>query len=84
MTSEQWIALVGASLSLALAVGPWMFKVHAKLAVIASKCADLCEQLETAAVDQRQLWETTHQHRSRLDTHEVQLVHLEQRLRDAQ
>ncbi len=82
MTSEHWVALVGSIVSLVLAVGPWMFKVHAKLAVIASQFATLCEKLETADAEQRQLWETAARHRSRLDTHDVQIEHLAERLRE--
>ena len=46
MTFPEWSLLVGSVLSIGLAVGPWMFKVHAKLAVIASKIVDLCEKLD--------------------------------------
>jgi len=81
MTPEQWAALVGAIVSLALGVGPWMFKVHAKLAVIVSKCADLCEKMEALSVEQRRLWETCSRHQSRLDTHEVQLAHFAEEMR---
>lgn len=83
MTSEEWVALTGVVVSLSLTVGSWMFKVHAKLAVIARECAALCEKFETAATDQRQLWETAARHRSRLDTHDVQIVHLAEQLRDS-
>ncbi len=46
MTIEAWSLLVCSLMSFELAIGPWMFKVHAKLAVIASKIVDLCEKLE--------------------------------------
>ena len=83
MTSEQWVALASVVVSLSITVGSWMFKVHAKLAVIASQFATLCEKLETADAEQRQLWEMAARHRSRLDTHDVQIEHLADRLREA-
>ena len=81
MDIAEWSLIVGVVMSLALAVGPWMFKVHAKLAVIASKLADLCEAVEQEHSDHSQLWRATGKHTSRLDTHDVQLAHIAERLR---
>lgn len=81
MAFAEWSLLVGSLLSIGLALGPWMFKVHAKLAVIASKVVDLCEKLEAANDEHRRLWEVCSRHESRLDTHDVQLSHIAERLR---
>jgi len=81
MSFSEWSLLAGSALSLALALGPWMVKVHAKLAVIASKIVDLCDQLEQTNNDHRRLWDLTSRHQSRLDTHDVQLSHIAERLR---
>ncbi len=81
MSFPEWSFLAAAALSLALSAGPWMFKVHAKLAVIASKIVDLCEKLDRAEDDHRRLWEVAHRHQSRLDTHDVQLSHIAERMR---
>jgi len=81
MSFEEWSIIVGGVLSIGLSVGPWMFMVHAKLAVIATKIVDLCEKLEDTRDEHRRLWETTSRHQSRLDTHEVQLSHIADRLR---
>jgi hypothetical protein len=81
MDVAEWSLIVGVLMSIALAVGPWMFKVHAKLAVIAAKLADLCESVEREHSDHTQLWRTTNRHTSRLDTHDVQLAHIAERLR---
>lgn len=78
MISDELVALLCAILSAALAIGPWMFKVHAKLAVIASKSSDLCEKLERAADESRRLWEVCNRHRTRLESHEVQLAHIDE------
>ena len=78
MISNELAAVLGAILSAALAIGPWMFKVHAKLAVIASKSSDLCEKLEHAADESRRLWEVCNRHQSRIEAHEVQLAHIDE------
>src|SRR5262249_11415757 len=80
MSLPEWSLLVSATLSLAMAIGPWTFKVHGKLAVIASKMVDVCEKLEDLAAEHRQLWEVANRHASRLDTHDVQLAHIAKRL----
>lgn len=84
MTLPEWSLLVGSLLSIVLAVAPWMFKVHAKLAVIASKLVDLCETLGDVTDEHRRLWEIAARHESRLDTHDVQLSHIAERLRDGE
>jgi len=81
MTFPEWSFFVGAALSVMLTAGPWMFKVHAKLAVIASKIVDLCEKLDRTQDEHRRLWEVSSRHESRLDTHDVQLSHIAERLR---
>jgi hypothetical protein len=81
MTFPEVTLLVGVLIPLALAMGPWMFKVHAKLAVIASKIVDLCDRIEQAADDHQKLWQVCSKHESRLDTHDVQLSHIAERLR---
>jgi hypothetical protein len=79
---DGWTLLVGSLVSLGLAVGPWMFKVHAKLAVIASKIVDLCDKMDRTSEEHRRLWAVCARHESRLDTHEVKLSHIAERLRD--
>jgi hypothetical protein len=81
MAFIEWSFILGAALSVALAAGPWMFKVHAKLAVIASKVVDLCDKLDRTQDEHRRLWEVCSRHESRLDTHDVQLSHIAERLR---
>jgi hypothetical protein len=82
MSFPEWSLIAASLLSIGLAVGPWMFKVHAKLAVIASKIVDLCEKMERRGEDHRRLWEIASRHESRLDTHDVQLSHIAERLRE--
>jgi hypothetical protein len=82
MSFPEWSFMAGSLLAIGLAVGPWMFKVHAKLAVIASKIDDLCEKMDRAQEEHGKLWETSSRHESRLDTHDVQFSHIAQRLEE--
>ncbi|MGA2031684.1 MAG: hypothetical protein ABSG68_05470 [Thermoguttaceae bacterium] len=82
MTSQEWGILIGGVMSAVLALGPWMFMVHAKLAVIASRIVDLGEKMEKAAEANRELWKLYAQHEARLDTHDVQFSHISQRLQE--
>jgi len=82
MSFQEWSLLVGVALSVVLALVPWMFKVHAKLAVIAARMTDLCDQVQKAAESHQKLWILYAEHEARLDTHDVELAHLEQRLKD--
>jgi hypothetical protein len=45
--------------------------------------ADLCDKIDRAGGDHRRLWEVCSRHESRLDTHDVELSHIAERLRDA-
>lgn len=81
MTFQEWSLLVCLLVSVGLAVGPWMIKVHAQLAVVASRIVDLCDKIDRVTDEHRRLWEVCARHESRLDTHDVQLSHIAERLR---
>ena len=80
MSLQEWTLIIGVLTTVGLALGQWMFKVHAKLAVIASKVVDVCEKLDFTAEQHRELWQVCARHESRLDTHDVQLSHIAERL----
>ena len=82
MTIQEWSLVVGVLTSVLLALGPWMFMVHAKLAVIATQVAQLSEKMEKAVEAHQELWVRYAEHEARLDTHDVRLSHLDDRLRD--
>jgi len=82
MSFQEWEILVTIVFGSLLAFGPWMLMVHSKLAVLVSQLGDLCEKVEKAAEAQQRLWEQAAEHEARLDTHDVQLGYLSQRLRD--
>jgi hypothetical protein len=46
MSVQAWGIVVGVATAAVLALGPWMFMVHAKLAVIAAQIADLSEAID--------------------------------------
>lgn len=82
MTIQEWTLIIGVIMSASLALGPWMFMVHAKLAVIASQIVELVQKVERLADSHERRLTMCIEHQAKLDTHEVQLRHLEDRLRD--
>ncbi len=82
MSVQEWGIVVGAVVSGLAALAPWMFMVHAKLAVIAAQIVELSEQVEKATEANRELWNCCANHRARLDTHDVQFAHIVERLQE--
>jgi hypothetical protein len=67
MTGSDWTALASVAMPIVLAMAPWMFMVHAKLAVIAARVSDLCETIKHANQEQLRLSSVLNCHESRLD-----------------
>ena len=82
MSSDEWGIIGGGVVSGLLAFGPWMFMVHAKLAVIAAQITELDEKVDKAAEANQQLWSRYAQHETRLETHDVQFAHVAERLQE--
>jgi hypothetical protein len=82
MRVEEWSLAVGVIVSGLLAIGPWMFMVHAKLAVLATQVATLCHKMDQAAQTQEKLWSVHTRHATKIETHDVQIAQVSQRLRD--
>jgi predicted signal transduction protein with EAL and GGDEF domain len=82
MSVQEWGIVIGTIMSAALALGPWMFMVHAKLAVLASQVAELGRKIDQAAAAQEKLWSDHARSAIRLETHDVQISQISQRLRD--
>ena len=74
MSVQQWAIVAGVLVSGLLAVGPWMFMVHAKLAVLAAQVAILCRKVDKAAETHEKLWSVYARHEARLETHHVQIA----------
>lgn len=62
LETEAWLVLI----SIAAAVVPWAFSLHAKVAVIASSVEHLPELVQ-------ELHHTIHNHEARLDQHEKEI-----------
>ena len=82
MTAQEWGIVIGVAVSASVALGPWTFMVHAKLAVIAAQIVALGEKVEKAADANRELWSLYAQHEVRLGTHDVQHAHVAERLQE--
>jgi len=89
MDIEQLGLIVGVVVSVALALVPWMFMVHAKLAVVASQIARLTLTVDRLAEGERLRGSrcathhaATEQLRRRLDKLEAQMVRVTQSLRE--
>ena len=82
MSVQQWGIMIGVLTPVLLTLGPWMFMVHAKLAVIATQIEELGEKVEKAAETNHELWARYAHHETRLGTHDVKIVHLEKRLQE--
>ncbi len=82
MSVQEWGIMTGVFMSVFLALTPWMFMVHAKLAVIAAQIAELGEKVEKAAEANHELWSLYAAHDTRLETHDVQFAHVTERLQE--
>jgi len=84
MTVHEWGIIIGVAFSGIVALAPWMMMVQAKLAVIAARLDELHEQMVRGGRDKQELWHCCSQHGARLQTHDVQLAHLAERVQDLQ
>ena len=82
MNAEGWAIVIAAVVSAMLALGPWMFMVHAKLAVLASQVEILCKKVDKANEAHEKLWAMYAHHEAKLETHEVQISQIVERLRN--
>jgi len=84
MNANEWIALVAAFISGAAVIGPGIVTLHAKLAVVASQVAELCDKVGKLASSHEERLRMCIDHHARLDTHEVQLADVIERLHEIQ
>ena len=83
MTAQDWQILLGTLMSAVLTLGPWMFMVHGKLAVVAARMADLSVKVDQSTDAQRELWSLYAAQGARLENHDAQLAHLAHRLEES-
>jgi hypothetical protein len=86
---QQWEIIIGVIVSTLLALVPWMFMVHAKLAVVSAQVARLDAKVDKMvdAEQQRLPWCIQHQATleelsRRVESHETQLADIYQRLQE--
>ncbi len=82
MNAHDWISLFGVAISAAVVIGPGIVSLHAKLAVVASQVAALCEKVEKLTTAHEERLRMCIEHQSRLDTYGVQLADAVERLRE--
>ena len=83
MTASEWAIVIGVVTSSLMALGPWMFMVHAKLAVVLTQVSRLEAKVDkmTDAQQDRLTWCIQHQTAiaecsRRLDAHEARFEQL--------
>ena len=81
MGVHQWTIVIGVLMSVALAIGPWMFMVHAKLAVLASQVEFLCREVEKATSMYEHLTGLHTRHEARLESQAVEIRQIHEWLR---
>jgi len=72
MDMQAWGIVVGVAMTAILALAPWMFMVHAKLAVIAAQVAEMGEKIERAIESYQELWQRSADHETRIALLEAQ------------
>lgn len=82
MSTDEWAIVIGVVMSGLLALGPWMFMVHAKLAVLASQVEILCRKVDRANEAHEKLWAMYAHHEARLENHQAQIAQIGERLRE--
>ncbi len=80
MTFEEWSFLIKIVTAAVLALGPWMFMVHAKLAVLADRMKMVSRKLDKLAESGEQMAAVCVRHDARLEMNAEQIDHLHRRL----
>lgn len=80
MSIAEWSLLIGTILPFVLATIPWMMRVHAKLAVIVTQIESLCEKLESESIENRGIRKELARVGTRIESHEMQIAYIEQRI----
>jgi hypothetical protein len=89
MNIQEWSVVIGVVTSALLALAPWMFMVHAKLAVLSSQVSRLDAKVDKMVEADHERLPQCIQHqtaleevRRRLESHEMQLTDINQRIQD--
>jgi outer membrane murein-binding lipoprotein Lpp len=82
MNANEWITLIAVVISATVVIGPGIVAVHAKLAVVATQVAELCDKVEKLTSSHEERLRMCIDHQSRLDLQEVQIADSIERLRE--
>lgn len=82
MDVQEWGIVIGVGTSALVGLAPWMFMVHAKLAVLATKLGSLETKVDKLIDDNEYRGPMCALHEARLDSHGIQLEHISERLRE--
>jgi outer membrane murein-binding lipoprotein Lpp len=82
MNANEWITLLGVAVSAAVVIGPGIVSLHAKLAVVATQVAELCDKVEKLSSSHEERLRMCIDHDSRLDTQDEQIADVIERLRE--
>lgn len=78
MTTTEWGIIAGVAMSVCLALGPWMFMVHAKLAVVAAQLVALGEKVDKLTDANEERVPSCSRHQEKLEYLERRVERLEQ------
>jgi len=82
MAGDPWAIVAGVVMSALLALAPWMFMVHAKLAVLAAQMASIQRKMDDLIEANQERLPTCALHEARLGNLDRQVDDLSERLRD--
>jgi len=81
MNVDEWAIVVSVFSAAILALAPWMFTVHAKLAVLTATIMNLEAKVDRLIEDNRDRLPMCAAHAARLDTFELQLADVHAQLK---
>ncbi len=81
MTAQEWGILIGTLLSVGLALTPWMFMVHARLAVLTAQINSLEGKVDKLIQAYEQQLPASAVHAASLKALELRVTRLEEHLR---
>jgi hypothetical protein len=83
MSMQDWLSLAGLAVPIVVAVGPWLFAVHSRLAVIGSRVEQLCGDVRRLADAHDDRLAMCIDHQSRLEALGMRVECLEGRWEEA-
>ena len=82
MTYSDWSLCLSVAMPVLLAVVPWMIRIHTKLEVVAHNVTNLCQKIDSLAGDNRDVQRNLAALTTRLETHELSITYLTDRVNE--